>query len=73
MVYHRPAFRIDIIEHYVYLAQEAGQEVADRFLANAEASFALLSMQPMIGAPLTLRHPELTEMRKWPVEAFENS
>lgn len=35
----REAARRDLIEHFVYLAEEAGPDVAERFLANAEASF----------------------------------
>ena len=31
--------RRDLIAHYVYLYEEAGETPADRFLANAEASF----------------------------------
>lgn len=55
----------DLIGHFVYLAENASVDVADRFLANAEASFNILSQQPSMGMPLTLRHPELAGMRKW--------
>ena len=52
-VLRRPAARRDLISHYIYLAEEAGDAVAERFLANAEASLAELLDQPRIGAPLT--------------------
>ena len=71
-VYRRAAARNDLIEHYAYLAHEAGQETADRFMDSAEASFALLATQPAMGAPLTLRRPELAGMRKWSVDRFDN-
>lgn len=52
------AARRDLVEHFVYLAENAGLDTAERFLtpgANAQASFNELAGQPMIGAPLILR------------------
>jgi toxin ParE1/3/4 len=66
----REAARRDLVEHFVYLAENAGLDVAERFLSSAEASFADLARQPMIGAPLTLKHPDLAGMRKWRVKDF---
>jgi len=66
------AARRDLVEQFVYLAEEAGLDTAERFLASAEASFNDLARQPMIGAPLTLRHPDLATMRKWRIKDFEN-
>ena len=60
------------MEHFVYLADEAGLDVADRFLAHAEASFNDLAQQPKMGAPLTLKHPALANIRKWRVKGFDN-
>lgn len=71
-VYRRAAARRDLIEHYVYLAEHAGEETAERFLANAEASFNDLANQPRIGAPLLLKGPELAGLRKWQVRGFDN-
>lgn len=71
VIYKRPAARRDLVEHYVYLAENAGEETADRFLVNAEASLTSLTEYPEMGAPLTLRRPELTGLRKWPVNDFE--
>jgi toxin ParE1/3/4 len=71
-VFQRPAARCDLLEHYVYLAENAGEALADRFLANVETAFTELSEHPDIGAPLTLRRPELAGLRKWPVKEFEN-
>lgn len=53
-VYQRAAARRDPVEQFVYLAEQAGLDTAERFLTNAEASFNDLARQPMIGAPLTL-------------------
>lgn len=54
-VFRRPAARRDLVERYVYLAEYAGEQVADRFLMNAEASFISLTEHPEISAPLSLR------------------
>ena len=68
----REAARRDLVEHFVYLTENAGLDVADRFMSCAESSFADLARQPMIGAPLTLRHPDLAGVRKWRVKSFDN-
>lgn len=68
----RATAKRDLIEHFVYLAENASMVVADHFLANAEASFNLLGQQPSMGAPLTLRNPALTGMRKWRVMDFND-
>ena len=72
IVYRRLAARRDLISHYVYLFENAGEAVADRFLSNAEASFDELLRHPKIGAPLTLRRSELAGLRKWQVRDFDN-
>jgi toxin ParE1/3/4 len=68
----REAARRDLVKHFVYLAEEAGLDVAERFLANAEASFNDLAQQPKLGAPLTLKHPDLANVRKWRVKGFDS-
>ena len=68
---HATASR-DLIEHFVYLAENAGLDTAEHFLTSAETSFNDLAGQPMIGAPLKLRRSELAGMRKWRVKDFDN-
>jgi toxin ParE1/3/4 len=70
-LYIRAAARRDLVEHAVYLAAEGGEELAERFLSQAEASCALLLDQPEIGSPLVVRDPALVGIRKWPVKDFE--
>lgn len=70
-VFYRPAARRDLISHYIYLAGEASEATADRFLTNAEASFNALAIHPKMGAQLVLRHPELQGLRKWHVNDFD--
>lgn len=67
----RAAARRDLVEHYVYLAENASESVAERFLSSAEASFQELLRQPLIGAPLPLTHPMLAGMRKWRIRDFD--
>jgi len=71
-VYKRAVAKRDLLEHFVYLAENAGIDTADRFLASSEASFHDLAGQPMIGIALTLQRPELAGMRKWRVKDFDN-
>ena len=67
----RPAARRDLVAHYVYLAENASMEIAERFFENARITFAELAEQPLIGAPLTLSRKELDGLRKWRVSEFE--
>ena len=71
-VYKRAAARRDLVQHFVYLAENAGLDTADRFLTNAERCFTELAKQPEMGSPLTLKRPQLAGMRKWRVPDFEN-
>ena len=71
-VFQRAAARRDLVEHFVYLADSAGPNTAERFLAQAETSFDDLAKQPKMGAPLTLKSPELAGLRKWRVKDFDN-
>ena len=70
-VLQRAAARRDLVEHYVYLAEKGGGTVADRFLIQAEATYAELVEHPEMGSPLTLQRPELAMLRKWRVREFE--
>ncbi len=72
MVRKREGARRDLVEHFVYLAENAGLDVAERFLSNAEATFGDLAQQPRIGAPLNLQRPELVNLRKWRIKDFDN-
>ena len=66
------AARNDLVEHFVYLAESGGFDVADRFLESAAASFDALAAQPMMGVLLTLENPALAGVRKWRVKEFDN-
>jgi toxin ParE1/3/4 len=71
-VYQRAAAQRDLVEHFVYLAENAGLETAERFLTNAESAFSTLASHPMIGVTLKLRHPDLAGIHKWRIKDFDN-
>ncbi len=71
-VYRRAAARRDLIEHFVYLALNADEATAERFMANAESSFSALAGQPHMGAALTSHNQQLAGLRKWRVSDFDN-
>jgi toxin ParE1/3/4 len=68
----RAGARRDLVDHFVYLAETAGLDTAERFLPNAETSFNLLATQPNMGTPLALKRPELEGLRKWRVDSFDS-
>ena len=71
-IYQHATATRDLVDHFVYLAENAGLDTAERFLARAEASFDDLARQPMMGAPLALKSPDLAGLRKWRVKDFDN-
>jgi toxin ParE1/3/4 len=71
-IHKREAATRDLVEHFVYLAENAGLDTAERFLKPTEASFTDLARQPKMGAPLNLRNPDLANIRKWRVKGFDN-
>lgn len=70
-IVRRHAARQDLVEAYRHYAREAGQAVADRFLAQAEATFTRLASMPGIGAPFEHEHPALADARYFPLSRFK--
>jgi toxin ParE1/3/4 len=66
-VLKRESARRDLIQQWVWYAENAGIDVADRFLRAADATLELLSTQPGSGAAFFVRQPELKNMRRFPV------
>lgn len=71
-VHRRESARRDLVSHFVYPAEEAGIETADRFLICADQTFADLARMPLTGPLVEVRRHELSGMRKWRVSGFEN-
>ena len=59
------------MECFVYLAENAGIVIAERFLENAEASFNELAQSPLIGSKLILRNKKLAGIRNWRINDFD--
>ena len=59
------------MQHFVYLAEESGIDIAERFLSCAETSFRELSDMPLMGATVETRRDTLSGMRKWRIREFE--
>jgi toxin ParE1/3/4 len=71
-IFVRAAARRDIAEHYRWLRDEAGLDVAERFLTAIDADFVGLGESGGIGTPVESRHPRLSGLRKWRVRGFQN-
>jgi toxin ParE1/3/4 len=71
-VIQRAAARNDLLDYFVYLAEKAGLDTVDRFLASAELTFNNLAERPMLGTALVSQRPEIAGLRKWRVRDFEN-
>lgn len=63
----RRAARRDLRAQWVWYGENAGVEVADRFLRAANETLRMLASQPLSGSPVFLQKPELEGMRRFPV------
>jgi plasmid stabilization system protein ParE len=68
----KPAARRDILAQFSYLLENAGEVVADRFIASVERSFGRLAEYPHSGSPRNFANPALTGLRVWPIDGFED-
>jgi toxin ParE1/3/4 len=66
----RPAAQAEIDQQADYLAENASEEVAYRFLAAVEKTVALLVRTPGIGSPWISSNPRLEGIRKQQVAGF---
>ena len=71
-VLKREAAKRDVIAQWVWYAENASTEVADRFLKAANDTLELLSTQPESGIAFFVRKAELQGLRRFPVsDGFE--
>ncbi len=71
-VLKREAAKRDLIAQWVWYAENAGIEVADRFLGATEKALASLSIHPEAGTQLFVVKADLHGMRRFPVsDGFE--
>lgn len=68
----RESAKRDLIAQWVWYAENAGIETADRFLAAADSTATMLASQPEGGYRVFLTKPELKGMRRFHVtDGFE--
>lgn len=71
-VTYREAARDDLIRQFrYYLLEQNVPEVAIRFREAVKKTVTLISQQPAIAPPCSLRNPKLENLRSWPVIGFE--
>ena len=63
----REAAERDLIAQWTWYAENAGIEVADRFLMAVDNAVTLLATQPQSGSRVLVRAPELHGMGRFPV------
>ena len=68
----RPRARIDLLEQFVYLGEEASVDLAERYFAAVDETCALLLKHPLTGASYDSGVSDLEGMRRLPVKGFEN-
>ncbi len=69
-IIRRPSANRDLLEIFRYLARQAGLRVADRFFAQAEATFSRLASMPGIGTRYEPDESLYAELRYFPVSRF---
>jgi toxin ParE1/3/4 len=67
----RVAAKRDLVDHFVFLAESASLEIADRFLESANRTFEGLAQMPEIGPSREFRNPRFANVRLWRVKDFE--
>ena len=70
-IIRRAAARRDLIEHFVYIGENASEEAAHRFLSSVNRTFDELAGMPQMGATRKFRNPKFQNVRVWRVKHFE--
>lgn len=66
-----PSADKDLDEAAIYYAEEAGAEVALRFLDAVQQAFDFVHANPAAGSPGQYRTRKLEGVRRWPVPGFK--
>ena len=67
LIHKREAARRDLIALWVWYAETASEETADRFLAAVDATLDVLAHQPESGSRVAVAKQQLAGMRRFPV------
>jgi toxin ParE1/3/4 len=70
-VTQRPQARLDLLEQFVYFAEEADIELAERYYAAVAQTCAMLVSQPLAGAVYDSGIAGLADLRRFPVRGFD--
>ena len=66
----RPRARLDLLEEFIYLADQATVEVAERYFTAVNRTCARMAKQPLSGTPHDSGIARLAGMRRVPVSGF---
>jgi toxin ParE1/3/4 len=66
----RPRARLDLLEQFLYLADQATAEVAERYFTAVDQTCARLAKQPRSGTPYDSGVARLEGVRRVPVSGF---
>jgi len=66
----RPRARLDLMEQFLYLADRATVEVAERYFVAVDQTCVRLAKQPRSGTPYDSGVARLEGMRRVPVSGF---
>jgi len=69
VITHRPRARLDLLEQFVYLGEQAGVEIAERYFDAVSRSCAHLARFPESGA---IYDCGIAGVRRFPIKGFEN-
>ncbi len=70
-IIRRPRATADLDDQTLYYLENAGEEVARRFLSAAEETLERLLDLPLLGATRTYLNPSLEGLRMFAVHGFE--
>ena len=68
----RPRARLDLLEQFIYFAEEGDLDLAERYLAAVNATCLQLAEHPLIGMHYDSGIPRLAGLRRFPVKGFRN-
>ena len=69
-VFVQPRARVDLLEQFIYLAEQGSLAVAKRYEAAVQKTFKRLQNHPYLGAVYHSATPRLEGMRHMPVSGF---
>jgi toxin ParE1/3/4 len=67
----RPRARLDLLEQFVYLGEQAGVDVAEPYFDAVAKTCALLAQQPQAGGAYDSGITRLAGLRRFRVKGFE--